>query len=94
MNLGRAICTYASHRSRLSDTIMTKQMRYPRTVTVRLSEETYTSILRLAEKLGVKPRTLIREVLDYVIGSVVNVRKMEDFAMLYLGTNIVIVRLE
>lgn len=73
---------------------MTKQMRYPRTVTVRLSEETYASIVKLAEELGIKPRTLIRELLDYAIGSIVNVRKMEDFAMLYLGTNIMIVRLE
>jgi len=57
----------------------------------KVSEETYNDLQQLAKSLGVTVSTLVRNFTEFVMYSIVRVRRTEDSVFLYLGSSVVIV---
>lgn len=60
----------------------------------KVSEETYNDLRQLAKSLGVSVSTLVRNFTEFVMYSIVRVRRTEDSIFLYLGSSVVIVPYE
>jgi hypothetical protein len=57
----------------------------------KVSEETYRDLQQLSKTLGVSVSKLVRDVVEYVMYSIVKVRRTEDSIFLYLGSSVVVV---
>jgi methanogenic corrinoid protein MtbC1 len=65
--------------------------RYPVTVTAKVSEETYARIEELSKEIGVKPSTLIRELLTVVMRSIARTVEQDGFVVVYLDYPILVI---
>lgn len=57
----------------------------------KVSSETYNDLQQLAKSLGVSVSTLVRSFTEFVMYSIVRVRRTEDSIFLYLGSSVVVV---
>jgi DNA-binding LacI/PurR family transcriptional regulator len=70
---------------------MPRVRKYPITVTAKVSEETAKRIRELSEEVGVKPSTLVRELLEGVLRAIVRVREQDGFAILHLDLPVLVI---
>jgi phage terminase small subunit len=70
---------------------MPRVKRYPVTVTAKVSEDTYRRIRELSEELGVKPSTLVRELLTVVVRGIARTVEQDGFVVVYLDYPVLVI---
>ena len=69
---------------------MPRERKYPVTVTAKVSEDTYRRIRELSEELGIRPSTLVRELLTVVVRSITRTIEQDGFVVVYLDYPILV----
>jgi DNA-binding LacI/PurR family transcriptional regulator len=70
---------------------MPRARKYPVTVTAKVSEETAKRIRELSEEMGIRPSTLIRELLTVVVRSIARAVEQDGFVVVYLDYPILVI---
>jgi Mn-dependent DtxR family transcriptional regulator len=70
---------------------MPRAKRYPVTITAKVSEDTRIRIEELSKEIGVKPSTLIRELLTVVMRSIVRAVEQDGFVIIYLDLPVLVI---
>jgi 8-oxo-dGTP pyrophosphatase MutT (NUDIX family) len=70
---------------------MPRERKYPVTITAKVSEETARRIRELSEEIGIKPSTLIRELLTVVVRSIARTVEQDGFVVVYLEYPVLVI---
>jgi hypothetical protein len=70
---------------------MPREKRYPVTVTAKVSSDTYRRIRELSEEIGIKPSTLIRELLAVVVRGIARTVEQDGFVVVYLDYPVLVI---